>query len=118
MLRDYTRVDLTQDPEVRCVDGMRPIIYVEPATGVPSNRWLITLTGGPYCSAEDLDQNGSFESGQQCRDEYVDNAGDQMRTSAAPAMSNLNDAPGKPSGINSPDPLVNPVFAGYNRVRV
>jgi hypothetical protein len=117
-LRSYTRVDLTLDADVRCVDGTRPILYVSPAAGGPSNRWLISMGGGGWCAAEDLDQNGSFESGQQCLDAYISGGGNFMGTASEPAMSNLRDEPGPSPGILNPDAGVNPVFAGYNRIRV
>lgn len=115
-LRDYTRVALPLDPEVRCLDGTRPVIYVDPAVGPPSNKWLISFTGGPWCSAKDLDHDGTFENGQECLDYYVDNLGALMGTATTDAMSNLQSDDG--SGILDPDPLVNPVLAGYNRVRI
>lgn len=115
-LRDYTRVDLTADPAVRCVDGTRPIIYIDPAVGAASNRWLIAMTGGDACNAQDLDNNGSFESGQACFDAYLAQNGQLMGTSGEPAMSDLADSSG--AGIMTPDPLRNPVFAGYNRLRI
>ncbi|MEZ5520280.1 MAG: pectin acetylesterase-family hydrolase [Dokdonella sp.] len=115
-LRNYTRVALPLDPEVRCLDGTRPVIYVDRAVGPPSNKWLISFTGGPWCAAKDLDHNGSFESGQECLDYYVANLGALMGTATTAAMSDLESENG--SGILNPDPQVNPVLAGYNRVRV
>jgi hypothetical protein len=114
-LRKYTRVELA-DPSVRCVDGTRPIIYVDPAVGGPSNDWIVSTTGGGYCSAEDRDHDGSFESGQECLDAYLEEGGHLMGTAAEPAMSDLADENG--SGILTPDPARNPVFARYNRVRI
>lgn len=116
-IKSYTRVELT-NPFVRCVDGTRPIIYVDPAVGPPSNRWLIAMTGGEYCSAQDLDADieGVFESGQQCVDAYDTQNTLLMGTAYESAMSNLADENG--SGVMSPDVAKNPVFARYNRVRV
>lgn len=115
-LRDYTRVDLTTDPTVRCVDGTRPILYIDRPPGPPSNRWLISMTGGDSCNAQDLDHNGSFESGQACYDDYLAQNAQLMGTATEPAMSSLADESG--NGILSPDPIRNPLFAGYNRVRI
>jgi hypothetical protein len=115
-LRDYTRIALPLDPNVRCLDGTRPVLYVDRALGPPSNKWLISFTGGPWCAAKDLDHNGSFESGQECLDYYVANSGALMGTATTGAMSNLESDNG--SGILKPDPLLNPILAGYNRVRV
>lgn len=117
-LRDYTRVELNDDPAVRCADGTRPIVYVDPAQGGPSNRWLISLTGGGSCSAQDLDQNGSFESGQACAETYADSGENaEMGTASKPAMKNLGTT-ATSDGIMSPDLLTNPVFARFNRVRI
>jgi hypothetical protein len=117
-VKDFTRVDLTADWSVRCADGTRPIVYVDPAVGGPSNRWLITFTGGGACSATDEDGDGVFESGGQCAAAYAD-AGerDEMGTATKPAMKNLGTG-ATSQGIMKPDPAVNPVFAAFNRVRV
>jgi hypothetical protein len=115
-LKDYTRVALPLDPDVRCLDGTRPVLYVDRAVGPPSNKWLISFTGGPWCAAKDLDHNGSFESGQECLDYYVASAGALMGTATTAAMSNLESDNG--SGILKPDPLTNPMLAAFNRVRV
>jgi len=115
-IKPYTRVNLPFDPNLRCLDGTRPIFYVDKAVGAPSNKWLITMGGGDYCAARDLDGNGSYESGDTCLDYYVDELGLFMGTANAEAMSALNDENG--NGILKPDPRLNPVFAGYNRVRV
>jgi hypothetical protein len=116
-IKSYTRVELT-NPLVRCVDGTRPIIYVDRAVGPPSNRWLISTTGGEFCAAQDIDQVGEvvFESGQQCVDKYYLQNTLLMGTAYESTMSNLVDENG--SGVMSPDVSKNPVFARYNRVRV
>ncbi len=116
-LKAYTRVELA-NPDIRCVDGTRPILYVDRAVGPPSNRWLISTTGGEHCTAQDLDHdiNGNFESGQECVDKYDAQNTLLMGTAYEPAMNNLSDDTG--SGILSPNVLINPVFARYNRVRV
>ncbi len=69
-IKPYTRVELP-DPGIRCVDGTRPIIYVDKAVGPPSNRWLISTTGGDSCAAGDLDGLPGFENGNECLRDYV-----------------------------------------------
>jgi hypothetical protein len=115
-LRAFTRVDLI-DPTVRCVDGTRPIIYVDAAVGTPTNRWVITMTGGEHCAARDSNGDGSFDDGQGCYDAYIEQNGALMGTALQPAMSSLTDAEGN-VGIQSADLARNPVFARYNRVRI
>lgn len=115
-LRAFTRVDLI-DPTIRCVDGTRPILYVDPAVGAPSNRWVITMTGGEHCAARDSNGDGSFDDGQACYDDYVEQNGALMGTALQPAMTNLTDAEGN-TGIQSPDSVLNPVFARYHRLRI
>lgn len=115
-LRAFTRVDL-QDPAVRCVDGTRPIIYVDPAVGVQSNRWVITMTGGEHCAARDANGDGIHEDGQDCYDAYIEQNGALMGTASQPAMSGLTDAQGN-TGIQSASLELNPVFARYNRLRI
>ncbi|HWT16201.1 MAG TPA: pectin acetylesterase-family hydrolase [Patescibacteria group bacterium] len=116
-IKSYTRVDLG-NPAIRCVDGTRPIIYVDRAVGPPSNRWLIAMTGGDYCSAKDLDHDldGVFESGQECVDWYDTQNTLLMGTAYESSMSNLADQNG--NGVMSADVTTNPVFARYNRVQV
>ena len=114
-IRPFTRVDLPETG-IRCVDGTRPIIYVDRAVGAPSNRWLIAMTGGKYCAASDLDGLPGFENGDECLRAYDEEQGNLMGTAAEPAMSSLSDENG--NGIMSPDVTRNPVFARYNRVRV
>ncbi|HET8798172.1 MAG TPA: pectin acetylesterase-family hydrolase, partial [Thermoanaerobaculia bacterium] len=110
----FTRLFLTND-DVRCTDGTRPLIYVDKAVctdangcpggiargeAIESNRWIFTMTGGSSCH------------GQRCALFYTepDERG-FMGSSTKPAMKNME-------GIHDPDPVRNPVFASYNRVRV
>lgn len=106
-IKAYTRVDL-DDPSIRCLDGTRPIIYVDRAVGDPSNRWLISMTGGGACAARDADGNGSLEGGQDCLNGYLTDQTQGSSTASADAMSSLTDVDG--SGILSADPARNPVF--------
>lgn len=101
-VKDFTRVFLNADPAVRCADGTRPIMYVDRAAGAtPSNDWVISVTGG-----------GSAANAQEIADTYADpTERDEMGTAFKPPMKNFD-------GINDPDVLRNPVFAGYNRIRV
>ena len=52
-----------------------------------------------------------------CTDRYEGEAG-EMDTASKPAMNNLGTEPGGSNGIHSANPTINPVFAGYNRVRI
>ena len=101
-IHPFTRVFLNADPLVRCADGTRPIMYVDRAVGVaPSNNWVISVTGG-----------GSAAGAQEVANNYADpTERDEMGTALKPPMKDFD-------GINDPDPLANPVFAGYNRIRV
>lgn len=111
----FTRVFLTGDPNVRCIDGTMPLIYVDKAIctvpagcgngiergdPIESNRWVITVSGGDSCSGE---RCGLFYAQP---DERL-----FMSSSAKPAMKTMD-------GIHEPDPVRNPVFAAFNRVRV
>jgi hypothetical protein len=117
-VKEFTRIELP-DLGVRCLDGTRPIMYVDPAVGGPSNKWLVTFTGGGSCFAADADGNGTWEDGQSCFDLYATSERGEMGTAGEPAMKNLTDgATGGSQGINSPDPHRNPVFSRYNRVRI
>lgn len=135
-LREYTRVFLG-NLAVRCLDGTRPLLFVDAAVctelqgclqpgggsapyGQPmqSDRWLISVTGGGSCSAQDLDHNGSFEDGGACAANYAGEA-PEMGSSQEPPMKNLGDgSAGGSEAIMSRDPALNPVFAAYNRIRV
>lgn len=115
-IKDFTRVDLN-DWQVRCLDGTRPIVYVDRAVGPPSDQWLITLTGGGACNATDSDGNGTFDDAQRCVDGYFGGEAGEMSTASKPIMKNLGNS-GPTEGINKPDPLINPVFAGFNRIRI
>ena len=110
----FTRVFLN-DPDVRCVDGTMPVMYIDKAVcteaagcgkgvrhgdPVDSNRWMFTMPGGGGCHAE------------SCGALYADGSErPEMTTAGKPPQKSLN-------AIHDPDPQKNPVFAGYNRVRV
>jgi hypothetical protein len=110
----FTRV-FFDDPDLRCVDGTRPLMYIDKAVctepggcdkgvrygqPVDSNRWMFTMPGGGGCHAE------------SCGAIYADPAErGEMGTAGKAPLKSLN-------GIHDPDPEMNPVFAGYNRVRV
>lgn len=134
-IKEYTRVFLSKT-SVRCVDGTRPLVYVDPAVcttagGCPqpgggmvaygadmlSDKWLISMTGGGSCNAFDADGDGKYEDGTRCTDLYPAEA-NEMSSAFDKPMKNLTSEPGGSSGIMSPDPAQNPVFATYNRVRV
>jgi len=115
-IKDFTRVDLN-DWQVRCLDGTRPIIYVDRAVGPPSDQWLISFTGGGSCYTIDSDGNGSFDDAQVCVDRYVGGEAGEMGTANEPPMKNLGNS-AVTEGINKPDPLANPVFSDFNRIRI
>lgn len=111
-VKDFTRVFLTNNPAIRCADGTRPLIYVDKAVGTPSNKWIFSMTGGGSCHAQDSDGDDVIDDAQDCLNQYTDpQEYGEMGTASEPPMKNFE-------GINRPDALRNPVFAGYNRVRV
>ena len=118
-IRDYTRVDLDQDPGVRCVDGTRPILYVDPSEGgaATEDNWLISFQGGGSCSAEDSDDDGTYDDGQVCYDTYQDEA-NEMGTAGKGAMTYIGTTSGRSEGIHSASRVRNPVFSRFNRIRV
>ncbi|HEX7830332.1 MAG TPA: pectin acetylesterase-family hydrolase [Thermoanaerobaculia bacterium] len=110
----FTRVFLP-DPNIRCTDGTAPLIYIDKAVctnpngcgagiergdPVESNRWIFSVSGGTACAKE------------QCAALYAepDERG-SMGSSTKPLFKEMN-------GIHDPDPVANPMFAGYNRVRI
>ena len=122
-VKAFTRVFLNNNLDVRCLDGTRPILYVDKAVctdganctlGQPieSNKWIISMTGGGSCNASDSDGDGMYDDGQACLDTYGDlNERDEMGTALEPPMKAFQ-------GINRPNPLQNPTFAAYNRILV
>ena len=114
-IKAYTRIFLDDDITLRCMDGTTPLMYVDKAVctnrdgcgpgtryGEPmeSNKWMFTMPGGGSC-------HGDF-----CGPIYADPAERGEMSSASKAVMKDMD------GIHQPDPEKNPVFAGYNRVRV
>ena len=110
----FTRVWLDANPGVRCVDGTIPLMYVDKAIctrpggcgaapygeAMASNLWMFTMPGGGSCF------------GEYCALAYADPAErGELGSATKPQMKNME-------GIHDPDPATNPVFAGYNRVRV
>jgi hypothetical protein len=111
-IKHFTRVFLNNDFGVRCLDGTRPVIYIDKAVGAPSKKWIFSVPGGGSCNAHDSDGDGIFDNAQECLDTYANPAErNEMSTAYDPPMKTLD-------GIHRPDPVQNPVFAGYNRVRV
>ncbi|MGH2830576.1 MAG: hypothetical protein ACRDJM_08830 [Actinomycetota bacterium] len=127
-IKDFTRVFLMANPSIRSFDGTIPIMYVDKAVctqqicpdgatyGMPthSNDWLFTFTGGGSCSVEESGTPGVFDDPSSCVRTYLrPTERGEMSTANDPAMQNL-------AGIQSPDqrPGRNPVFAGFNRVRI
>jgi hypothetical protein len=112
---DFTRVFLDSNPDVRCIDGTMPVMYVDKAIctlpagcgkglaqgdPIESNRWLFSFSGGDSCN------------GERCGIFYLQpDARVFMSSAAKPLLKEME-------GIHTPDPVRNPHFAGYNRVRV
>src|SRR5215212_11549450 len=111
-VKPFTRVFLNADPAVRCLDGTRPVMYVDKAVGVDSNNWIISMTGGGSAAALDTNADGIPDDAQHVADVYADpTERDEMGTAFKPPMKDFD-------GINEADPLRNYAFAAYNRVRV
>jgi len=117
-IKEYTRFPLLSNFGIRCADGTRPVLYIDPAVSGPSNDWLISFTGGASCRAEDSDLDGTYDDGQLCVDFYFGGEAGAMGTSSDPAMKHLGNIPAASEGVLKPNITVNPVFAEYNRVRV
>ncbi|MEM7355997.1 MAG: pectin acetylesterase-family hydrolase, partial [Acidobacteriota bacterium] len=89
--------------EVRCMDGTRPIYYVDPAedaNGLPliSNRWIFWTTGGGTCI-----------DGMACGNQYFN--GNHAAMTSASASRYRSEA-----GIFSNEPTEPNLFRHYNRV--
>ncbi len=113
-LAKYTRLFIN-NPAVRCTDGTRPLYYVDKAIctdaqgcgngirrgdPIESNRWIFTVTGGDSCN------------GERCAFFYA-------QPDERGAMGSSTRDPAKDlEGIHDPDPVKNPVFSTYNRVRI
>jgi hypothetical protein len=115
-VKAFTRVFLLGDPAVRCFDGTAPTIYVDKAVDssgrpVESGKWLFTLQGGGSCMPVDTDGDGAVDDVSECLTHYLGGEAAEMSSGDSKAMKNY-------FGIHSADPVKNPVFAGYNRVRI
>src|SRR5215212_7076856 len=111
-VKPFTRVFLNADPSVRCADGTRPIMYVDKAVGAGSNNWIFSMTGGGSVAGVDTNGDGIVDDAQNVVDTYADpGERDEMGTALKPPMKDLD-------GINDPNPLRNPTFSAYNRVRI
>jgi hypothetical protein len=111
----FTRVFLLADPTVRCFDGTAPTLYVDPAVDaagntVVSNKWMFTVTGGGSCAPVDSNGDGVVDDVSMCLDSYAGEL-NEMSSAASKPMLNLE-------GVHRADPMRNPVFSGYNRVRI
>ena len=108
----FTRVFLDADDSIRCLDGTRPVIYVDKAVTGESNNWIFTMVGGGSTATADTNADGVPDDAQRVADVYADPAEHgEMTTAYDPPMKELE-------GIHDPDPVRNPVFSGYNRVRI
>ncbi|MGN6184377.1 MAG: pectin acetylesterase-family hydrolase [Thermoanaerobaculia bacterium] len=113
-LPPFTMVFL-EDRNVRCTDGTQPTIYVDKAIcanangcgngiergdPIESDKWIFTVPGGTACAKE------------QCIALYAEpDERTHMGSFSNQPLIDLN-------GIHTPDPVANPVFASYNRVRI
>ena len=91
------------DEEVRCMDGTRPIYYVDPAedaNGEPmvSNGWVFFVTGGGSCS-----------SALTCGQNYFGTERGEMTSASATRFRSE-------AGIFSNDPAEINLFRHYNRI--
>jgi len=108
-MKAFTRVFLPEDDEIRCFDGTRPAIYVD-APDASSNKWVISVTGGGSCIPGMGGPLGLLDEATDCTLTYESERG-EMSTALDPPMKNFN-------GINDHRERLNPVFAGYNRIRI
>lgn len=70
-IKEYTRVDLESDRDVRCLDGTRPVLYMNPAVGGASDHRILSFTGSGSCAEEqastvvaDLDSRSELAQGE------------------------------------------------------
>jgi hypothetical protein len=75
------------------------------------------MTGGGACIPEEGATVGVIDDATDCTNRY-DGEAAEMGTAGEPPMKNLGSEPGGSNGIHSADPVINPEFAGYNRVRI
>ncbi len=108
-VKAFTRVFLPADDRIRCFDGTYPAIYVDLANP-PSDDWMFSMAGGGSCRMQEGAVPGVSDDANECTAKYENEAG-EMGTSRLKPMKDLE-------GIHSPDATINPVFAGYNRVRI
>ncbi len=110
-VKTHTRVFLTDETDVRCLDGTFPVIYVDKAvTTNPSNKWVITLTGGGGAHPYDSDGDGVRDVVKIAETYLNVTERDEMGTSREPPMKSFG-------GIHLRD-ASNPTFSDYNRVRI
>ncbi len=114
-IKESTRVFVGPDETARCFDGTMPVIYVD-AAATPSDKWVISFTGGGACVPQIDPGTGLPQDGTECTATY-EAEDKEMGTAYEPPMKDLNPAGGWSGGINNPDPAVN-AFADYNRVRI
>ena len=101
-IKDFTRVFLNNNPDVRCLDGTRPTLYVDKAVGGPSNKWIFTMPGGGSCNAHDSDGDGVFDNAQECLDTYANPAErGEMSSASDPPMQKPRRHPSPRSGAES-----------------
>ncbi|HEX2060873.1 MAG TPA: pectin acetylesterase-family hydrolase, partial [Thermoanaerobaculia bacterium] len=109
-VKTYTRVFVTNDTSVRCLDGTWPVIYVDPAVNGPSDKWIFTLTGGGARHPYDSDGDGLRDAIDIAETYAEATERDEMGTALEPPMKSFG-------GIHLRD-FRNPTFRDYNRVRI
>lgn len=110
-VKNFTRVFVTADTSVRCLDGTWPVIYVDEAVSGNSNKWIFTLTGGGARHPLNTDADPEREDAVDIVEVYADiDERDEMSTLSEPPMKNF-------FGIHERGAR-NAPFNDYNRVRI
>lgn len=110
-VKNFTRVFVTADTSVRCLDGTWPVIYVDEAVSGNSNKWIFTLTGGGARHPLNTDADPEREDALGILETYADiGERDEMSTLAEPPMKNFFGVHER-AARNAP-------FNDYNRVRI
>lgn len=109
--------------ELRCIDGTRPLYYVDPADDPTSNKWLFTFQGGGSCG-----RSATETGGEMCGAQYTEvNGGGNFKNRPEMTGWELTNAAGSAAyagpelmrtvgGIHRDD-AASP-FADYHRVQI
>jgi hypothetical protein len=110
--------------ELHCIDGTRPVYYVDPADDLNSKKWLFVFQGGGSCSQVDDVTSG----GVDCFDRYTEVDGgffykerdemsrfllDESGHLVGPQRSIIGTGAIKPTDPNAPND-----FSSYHRVKI